>query len=81
MKKKAMLKTAVSVCLVAVISYYSFWKYNGQVLKSGAILEDQHQKTIADKDSHDSEIKKSIPAESHGPALKPVFEGSLPENK
>lgn len=82
MKKKAMLKTAVSVCLVAVISYYSFWKYvyNGQVLKSGAILEDQHQKTIADKDSHDSQIKKSIPAELHGPALKPVFEGSLPEN-
>lgn len=54
MKSKTMLKAAASLCLVAVISYYSFWTYiydqdgrEVQDLKSRSTLGDgQHQKSV-----------------------------------
>ena len=97
MKKKTMLKTAVSVCLLAVISYYSFWNFvydgHAQVFKTIFTSEDRHQKIVADKvntasqkpaDHYDSQVKKTkvnVQAKPHGLTLKPVYEGSMPANK
>lgn len=72
MKSKTMLKAAASLCLVAVISYYSFWTYiydqdgrEVQDLKSRSTLGDgQHQKSVPASpektvDHHNQEDQKS----------------------